>query len=217
MQVKLKSTGLINGVLLLIAALLVGCGTMPSQDISKEPPPYTFRYGNYVIGVGDSIQVDVWRSPELTRSLRVRPDGFITMPLMGDIKADGRRPEELADVISQGLQSVIKSPEVTVTVSGASSIEYLYRVRVMGEVGQPTSLPFTQGITVMDLVLAAGGVTPFGAGDRAILSRLTTEGYKDYLVDVDAILNQGDTATNYLLQPTDVLTIPEKDLWRGEF
>lgn len=217
MLVQHASKRLVGSMLLLISFVLAGCSTLPFEDIIKEAPPYTFRYGNYVIGKGDSILVDVWRNPELTRTLNVRPDGFITMPLMGDIQADGRRPEELADIISEGLMTVIKSPEVSVTVVGTASIEYLYRVRVMGEVAQPTSLPFTQGITVMDLVLAAGGVTPFGAGNRAILSRLTSEGYKDFLVDLDAILKQGDTATNYPLQPTDVLTIPEKDLWRGEF
>ena len=87
----------------------------------------------------------------------------------------------------------------------------------MGEVNQPISIRFVEGMTVMDLALAAGGASPYGAEKRAILSRLTKQGYVDYKVDLRAIFEKGDTTTNYVLQPTDILTIPEKSLWRGEF
>jgi polysaccharide export outer membrane protein len=198
-----------------VTLALVGCAGTGTKEGSV--PPRTFVAGDYVIGKSDSLQIDVWRNPDLTRSLTVRPDGYITMPLMGDIKAEGQKPEELADTISEGLKSIIKQPEVTVTVLSPASIEYLYRVRVMGEVNQPTSISYVDGMTVMDLVLAAGGVSEFGAGSRATLSRLTSEGYKEYKVDLDAILNKGDTSTNFLLQPTDILTVPEKKFWKGEF
>jgi polysaccharide export outer membrane protein len=205
-------------LILLVFVTLTGCASLkkaPDQDVVI--PPRTFVANAYIIGKNDRIQVDVWRNTELTRPITVRPDGFITMPLIGDIKADGRKPEELAAVIAEGLKRIIKQPEVTVTVINPASIEYLYRVRAMGEVAQPVSIPYVDGITVMDLVLAAGGVSPYGAGKRAVLSRMTKDGYRDYVVDIDAILNEGDITTNFTLQPTDILTVPEKNIWRGEF
>ncbi len=198
-----------------ICVLLVSGCTL--NNVSDTEPPYTFRATAYEIGKSDQLLVDVWRNPELTRSMTVRPDGYITMPLMGDILADGRKPEELAAVISNGLKTIIKSPEVTVTVVNPASIEYIYRVRAMGEFNQPTSIRFVEGMTVMDLALAAGGVSPYGAQDRAVLSRMTGEGYKEFRVDLKAIFEDGDTTTNYELQPTDIVTVPEKKLWRGEF
>ncbi len=203
--------------LLVTAALLSGCATFKGTDVSSEKPVITFRASAYVIGKSDQLLIDVWRNPELTRSITVRPDGYITMPLMGDVLADGKEPEELALLISNGLKSIIKNPEVTVTVQNPASIEYIYRVRAMGEVNQPISIRFVEGMTIMDLALAAGGASPYGAEKRAILSRLTAKGYVDYRVDLRAILDKGDTSTNYILQPTDILTIPEKSLWRGEF
>lgn len=199
------------------AVLLPGCAMFAKDSAGIEKPSITFRATAYKIGKSDQLLIDVWRNPELTRSITVRPDGFITMPLIGDILAEGRKPEELAVIISDGLKTIIKNPEVTVTVSNPASIEYINRVRIMGEVNQPTSLQFVPGLTVMDLVLAAGGVSPFGAEKRAQLSRLTAQGYKDYQVDLKAILEEGDTATNYLLQPTDIITVPERSFWRGEF
>lgn len=204
-------------ILIVALVLLQGCSVLQKNSASAEKPVITFRASAYKIGKSDQLLIDVWRNPELTRSITVRPDGFITMPLIGDILAEGRKPEELAVIISDGLKTIIKNPEVTVTVSNPASIEYINRVRIMGEVNQPTSLQFVPGLTVMDLVLAAGGVSPFGAEKRAQLSRLTANGYVDYQVDLKAILEQGDTETNYLLQPTDIITVPERSFWRGEF
>ena len=103
------------------------------------------------------------------------------------------------------------------TVTNPVSVAYQFRVRAMGQVNQPISVQFVEGMTVMDLVLAGGGISPFGAGNRAVLNRLTDEGYKEYPVRLNDILNEGKIATNYLLQPSDILTIPEKEFWRGEF
>lgn len=195
--------------------LVTACSSM--KNIEAEVPLRTFSASDYVIGKYDGLQIDVWRNADLTRGITVRPDGYITLPLMGDIKADGLKPTELASVISDGLKSIIKQPQVTVTVVSPASIEYLHRVRAMGEVNNPVSLAYVEGMTVMDLVLAAGGVSEFGAGSRAVLSRQTLDGTKDYSIDLNAILNKGDTSTNYLLQPTDIITVPEKSFWKGEF
>lgn len=187
----------------------------PSEPLTR--PELTYKQRPYVIGISDQLRVDVWRSAELTRSAVVRPDGFITIPLLGDVKAEGRTPELLANVISQDLKRVIKNPEVTVSVIDPVSVSYQFRVRAMGQVNQPVSIAFVEGMTVMDLVLAAGGISPFGATDRAVLSRLTESGYREYRIRLSDILEQGDITTNYLLQPSDILTVPEKSLWRGEF
>lgn len=207
---------LIRVVLACLSVLLVaGCATRGATVIAE--PERTYKQQSYVIGISDQLSVDVWRNQDLSRSVMVRPDGFITMPLMGDVRAESRSPEDLADVISVGLQKVIKNPEVTVTVTNPNSIAYQYRVRAMGQVNQPTSISFVEGMTVMDLVLAAGGVSDFGAGNRALLNRVSDSGTREYPVYLNDILNEGDIRTNYLLQPADILTIPEKKFWRGEF
>lgn len=200
----------------MLALSIVGCAGGNLKP-SSNAPELTYKKNAYVIGISDQLYVDVWRNADLTRSVSVRPDGFITMPLMGDVRAEGRTPEQLADVIAGGLRSVIKSPDVTVTITNPVSVAYQYRVRVLGQVKQPVSVAFVEGMTVMDLVLAAGGVGPYGAPDRAVLNRLTEQGYRGYRVKLDDILNDGDISTNYLLQPSDVLTVPEKNIWKGEF
>lgn len=200
---------------LVMTALLSGCASTGSKSV--EAPALTYKKQAYVIGISDQLRVDVWRNADLTRSVSVRPDGFITMPLMGDVKAEGRTPEQLAAVLSGALKSVIKNPEVTVTVTSPVSIAYQFRVRAMGQVVQPVSVAFVEGMTVMDLILGAGGVGPFGAANRAKLNRLTESGYQEYSIRIDDILEKGDIRTNYLLQPSDILTVPEKKFWRGEF
>jgi len=200
---------------LLAFGLVVSCATVPVAI--TEAPELTYKKQAYVIGVGDQLRIDVWRNVDLTREVSVRPDGFITMPLMGDVKAEGLTPERLAAVVGQELKGVIKTPEVAVTVSNPVSVAYQFRVRALGQVNQPISMAFSEGLTVMDLILAAGGVGPFGAANRTVLNRLTRAGYVEYLVQLNDILLKGQISTNYLLQPGDILTIPEKSFWRGEF
>ncbi|WP_028671367.1 XrtA/PEP-CTERM system exopolysaccharide export protein [Saccharospirillum impatiens] len=196
------------------ALMLVGCAA--SGVNSGQGPEITYKREAYVIGIGDQLRVDVWRNQELTRELIVRPDGQITMPLMGDMQAEGETPEELAAAISNELGVIIISPEVSVTVTNPVSVAYQYRVRAMGQVNEPVSIAFVDGMTVVDLVLAAGGISPFGAGNRAVLNRDTPDGYVEYPVRLDDILNKGDIRTNYPLQPSDILTVPEKSVFRGE-
>lgn len=196
------------------ALVLVGCATPVVNEV--QGPEITYKREAYVIGIGDQLRVDVWRNQELTRDLVVRPDGLITMPLMGDMQAEGETPEELAAAISSELGVIIISPEVSVTVTNPVSVAYQYRVRAMGQVNEAVSIAFVDGMTVVDLVLAAGGISPFGAGNRAVLNRETPDGYVEYPVRLDDILNKGDIRTNYPLQPSDILTVPEKSVFRGE-
>ncbi|WP_320826518.1 polysaccharide biosynthesis/export family protein [Reinekea sp.] len=206
---------LLNLCALLVTGLMASCASAPIGI--TEAPELTYKKQAYVIGIGDQLRIDVWRNGDLTRDVNVRPDGFITMPLMGDVKAEGLAPERLAALIGQHLKAVIKTPEVAVTVSNPVSVAYQFRVRALGQVNQPISIAFSEGMTVMDLVLAAGGVSPYGAPNRTLLNRLTPEGYVKYPVKLNDILLKGRISTNYLLQPADILTIPEKRFWKGEF
>lgn len=194
---------------------LAGCAGL-GHSKPKAPPEVNATADPYRIGVGDTITIHVWRNPELSQTIVVRPDGYISMPLMGDLKADGKEPEALAATIDSALSQVIRSPEVTVMVTNPASAEYLNRVRVTGQVAAPLSVPFKQGMTVLDLVLQAGGVTDFGAGDRATLQRLVDGHYQSFDLELDRILNNGDMATNYRLQPGDLISVPKKQLLRGE-
>lgn len=214
MSVSGCKRSLLGALGVLWALVLAGCAS--SGVIDGQGPEITYKREAYVIGIGDQLRVDVWRNQELTRDLIVRPDGLITMPLMGDMQAEGETPEELAAAISNELGVIIISPEVSVTVTNPVSVAYQYRVRAMGQVNEAVSIAFVDGMTVVDLVLAAGGISPFGAGNRAVLNRETPDGYVEYRVRLDDILNKGDIQTNYPLQPSDILTVPEKSVFRGE-
>lgn len=206
----------IKSLLVLATGLVVsGCSTILGPP-DREPPMTAFEPEPYRIGVGDSITINVWRNPELSQNVGVRPDGYVSMPLMGDLKAADRRPEELALEINNALSSVIRNPEVTVIVNNPTSQDYRNRVRATGQVGNPTSIPHRPGMTVMDLVLQAGGVSPFGAANRSELKRMIDGEYQSFAIRLNDILRKGDLRTNYELLPGDVITVPEKQLLRGE-
>lgn len=209
-----RKTTLHAGFLILLASLLSACATAPSGD--NNPPAMTSEPEPYRIGVGDTVSIHVWRNEELSQTIVVRPDGHISMPLMGDVDAEGMRPEELAKEIRAGLSEVIRSPEVTVMVNSPVSAEYRSRVRITGQVGQPLSVPYRQGMTVLDLVLEAGGLTDFASGSRAVMHRNTGDEYETFELDLKAILENGDMRTNYTVQPGDVVSVPRKTLLRGE-
>lgn len=200
-----------------ITAALSGCASIFVPGIKEPPPANDSDAAPYYIGTGDTISIHVWRNPELSQNIIVRPDGYISMPLMGDLKADGQRPEQLAEQINASLSRVIRSPEVTVLVVDPASAEYLNRVRVTGQVVAPQSVQFRQGMTVLDLVLQSGGLTDFGAGGRAVLRREIKGEYQEYHLNLDEILNHGIMDTNYSLRAGDVISVPKKQLLMGEF
>lgn len=164
----------------------------------------------YRIGVGDQLQVMVWRNGELSISVPVRPDGKISVPLVGDILAAGSTTVELTERITVNLEKFIRTPQVTVIVTSPISAEFIRRVRVTGAVGSPQTLPYRHGMTVLDVVLLAGGVTPFAAPNRAKIYRTTEAGSEIIEVRLKDILEKGKVDTNYQLQPSDILTVPEK-------
>ena len=166
----------------------------------------------YRIGVDDQLQVSVWRNPELSVSVPVRPDGRISVPLIGDVLAGGRSPEEVARDIEEQLAAYIRDPKVAVILTELRSHEFISRVRVTGAVRTPISIPHRQGMTVLDAVLQAGGVNEFAAANRTRLYRREAEATQTLPVRLGAILGSGDLETNIEVRPGDVITVPERAL-----
>ena len=189
--------------------------TTPQQATSEMDTTQTLDPINaslleeYQIGVGDSLKVSVWRNPDLSANVVVLPSGDISVPLVGDIKAAGETTESLAARISDGLNSFVRQPSVTVSVLSAVSAEYLQRVGITGAINSPLSVSYRRGLTVLDFVLQAGGLTPFANANRALLYRQEGEELKVYPVRLDDILAKGNLETNYTLLPSDIITVPE--------
>jgi polysaccharide export outer membrane protein len=163
---------------------------------------------NYIVGPGDSLQIFVWRNAELTTTVPVRPDGKITTPLVQDMVAVGKTPSELARDIEKVLAEYIRSPQVNVIV--ANPVSAFSQVKVIGQVTNPQSLAYRDGMRVLDVVLASGGLAEFAAGNRAKIVRKDADGKTGELrVRVGDLLNKGDMRHNLELKPGDVLVIPE--------
>jgi polysaccharide biosynthesis/export protein len=197
---------------LCLSLILASCATTGATPANAPPMDavQTQAVDAYRIGVDDQVQVAVWRNPELGITVPVRPDGMISVPLIGDVLAGGRTPPEVAKDIQDKLAAYVRDPQVAVILTELRSHEYLSRVRVTGAVRQPVSVPYRPGMTVLDAVLAAGGLTEFAAPDRSELHRRTGDGARTFEVKLDRILNRGDLATNYPVAPGDVITVPER-------
>lgn len=196
-------------LLVTTSALLCACAGAPKiQDVPVDRVAYTEE--QYLIGVGDELDVRVWRNPDLSTEVPVRPDGRISTPLVGDILAAGVSTESLASAIEEKLSQFIRNPQVTVVVSNASSSDFQQRVRVTGAVVEPTSLAYRDGMTVLDLVLEAGGTNEFAIPNKTKLYRRSNDGTKIFPVKLGDILNKGKVETNYKLTPSDIITVPER-------
>ncbi len=190
--------------------LLAGCAVAPRPGDAPSIDPAAQAVDVYRIGVDDVLQVSVWQNPDLNVTVPVRPDGNISVPLAGDIPAGGRTPEEVGITIKERLGAFIREPNVTVILTELRSHEYLARVRVTGAVRTPVSVPYRQGMTVLDAVLEAGGTNEFAAADRTQLYRKDGAATRTYPVHLDRILKRGELGTNYPVQPGDVITVPER-------
>ena len=202
-----------NTLLLLLVLgflALTGCATTTGSTQAPKLNPQAQAVSEYQIGVDDELKISVWQNPDLDVSVPVRPDGKISVPLVGDVDAGGHTPEEVAAAIQDKLKNYVRDPQVTVILTQLRSHEYLSRVRVTGAVRTPVSVPYRQGMTVLDAVLAAGGTNEFAAADNTELYRKEGDGTRAYAVRLDRILQKGDLATNYPVQPGDVITVPER-------
>jgi polysaccharide export outer membrane protein len=162
----------------------------------------------YLIGPGDNLRIDVWRNPELSGLVPVRPDGKITTPLAEDLQASGKTPTQLARDVEKFLEKYIQSPVVTVIVTGFVG-PYTQQVRVIGEAAKPQSLPYRENMTLLDVMIIVGGITDFAAGNRA--SILRSEGGKNQQLGVRLVdlLRRGDLSANVAMRPGDILVIPQ--------
>lgn len=163
---------------------------------------------DYLIGPLDQLEVFVWRAPELSTKVTVRPDGRISTPLVEDMVAAGKTPSQLANDVEDALRAYVKSPEVTVIVSDFSST-LDQQVRVLGEAQQPIAMPYQAGMTVLDVMVAVGGLTEFAAGNKAVLIRGQGEDRESYRLRLDDLLRKGNIGANVPVLPGDVILIPE--------
>lgn len=177
--------------------------------LSEATPATTGGAGpDYLIGPQDDLEVFVWRAPELSTKITVRPDGRISTPLVNDMVAAGKTPSKLAKDLEGALKEYVKTPQVTVIVSKFNST-FDQQVRVLGEAQKPTALPYQAGMTVLDVMVAVGGLTEFAAGNRATLIRGKGEDRQSYRLKLDDLLRKGKIAANQPVLPGDVILIPE--------
>jgi polysaccharide export outer membrane protein len=186
------------------AFVLAGCASNP------PPPAPTTLEGvdyNYHIGVADTVNIIVWRNPELSMSVPVRPDGKITTPLIDDLPAWGKTPTDLARDIEKALVKYIRDPVVTVLVTGFIGPAN-EQIRVIGEAAKPQALPYRKDMTVLDVMIAVGGLTDFADGNGARIFRVA-DGGKLYSVRLRDLLKRGDITANADMRPGDIVIIPQ--------
>jgi len=201
------------GMALALCAAAAGCstqqpaGTLPpvSGALEAETLPE-----NYIIGPLDQLQIFVWRNPELSTNVAVRPDGRITIPLISDLPAAGKTPTQLADDIKARLAEFINTPVVQVIV-GSFSGPLSQQVRVVGAATRPQAIPYRANMTLLDVMIATGGLTEFAAGNRARLIRTdkATGARQEFALQISRLLKDGDSSANVRIEPGDVIIIPE--------
>ena len=197
-----------------IVSVISGCaaGVSPPSavTIAADDTAEAVAVSDYRIGVDDVVQVSVWRNPDLSVTVPVRPDGKISVPLVGDVEAGGLKPEEVAAAVSKKLAVYLRDPQVALIVTELKSDEFLSRVRVTGAVRTPLSFRYRRGVTVLDAVLEAGGVNEFAAADRTKVYRRRAAETRVIPVYLGRILQHGELDTNIELQPGDVVAVPER-------
>lgn len=186
----------------ILGATVVGCAsTNPPAPSAAASPEY-----NYVVGPGDVVNIVVWRNPELSMSVPVRPDGKISAPLVEDLPAMGKDSTTLARDIETALGKFIREPVVTVVVTSFVG-PYSEQIRVVGEAAKPQTIPYKQKMTLLDVMIIVGGITDFADGNSTTLLR-TAEGSKQYNIRVKDLIKRGDVSANVEVKPGDVLIIP---------
>jgi polysaccharide export outer membrane protein len=203
-----KVQRILLGVLFAITVVsLVGCGGAP--ELPPAPPASSLPSAEYRIGPGDSLNIFVWRNPELTVTVPVRPDGRVSIPLVEDVVAIGKTPSTLAREYEQRLGKYIREPLVTVIVSGFVG-PIPDQVRIIGEAAQPRSLPYRADMTVLDAMIAVGGLTRYAAGNDSVIVRTANGVQTTYAVHLRDLIRDGDITSNVALQPGDIVIIPQR-------
>jgi polysaccharide biosynthesis/export protein len=194
---------------LAISPLIISCASSPPV----EPPPTPSQASakavsnDYIIGPGDTLQVFVWRNPELSVTIPVRPDGKISTPLVENMVAIGKTAPQLSRDMETVLGEYVRSPKVNIIVTTAASAFSL--VKVVGQVTHPQALPYREGMTVLDAVLEVGGLSQFASGNRARIVRMVNGQQTTIHVKLADLVNSGDVRENVALKPGDVLVVPQ--------
>jgi polysaccharide export outer membrane protein len=192
---------------LVIGGLMAGCASLGGSSVPAAPATVSSDEYSYVIGAGDNLNILVWRNPELSMSVPVRPDGKIAAPLVDEIVVQGKTSVQVAREVEKQLSKYVRDPVVTVIVTSFVG-PYSEQIRVVGEAAKPQFLPFKQKMTVLDVMIAVGGLTDFAAGNSATILR-TAEGNKQYSVRLKDLLKRGDVTANVEMRPGDILIIPQ--------
>lgn len=194
-----------------VVGLVAGCassGNFPPAPVSASTQDYT-----YIVGPGDNINIIVWRNPEISMSVPVRPDGKFSTPLIDELVAQGKTSVEISREIEKKLEKYVRDPVVTVIVTGFVG-PYDQQIRVVGEAARPQGIPFKQYMTLLDVMIAVGGLTDFADGNGATILR-TSDGGKDGLggkqfsVRLRDLVRRGDISANVEMKPGDILIIPQ--------
>jgi polysaccharide export outer membrane protein len=188
------------------ALFVAGCG---GPTLPPAPPASSLPSAEYRIGPGDSLNIFVWRNPELSISVPVRPDGRLSIPLVEDVVAIGKTPTTLAREYEQLLGKYIKEPLVTIIVTGFVG-PIPDQVRIIGEASQPRALPYRADMTVLDAMIAVGGLTRYAAGNDTVLIRTAQGEQNTYSVHLNNLIRDGDIDSNVALRPGDILIIPQR-------
>ena len=204
MKVNFVLRGWAKTTLAAAAILLAGLSFAAVPAAAQAAP----EVAKYIIGPGDSLQISVWHNPELSTSAPVRPDGRISTPLVTDVVAAGRTPEELGHDIEARLKKYVSDPLVTVIVSSFVG-PYNQQVRIVGEAAQPKALPYSAHMTALDAMIASGGLTQFASGNRAKLIRKVNGKDVSTTLRLSDLLKDGDLSANAELQPGDTIIIPQ--------
>lgn len=206
----LSGVRLMVGLLAAVSAAIAPAKTPDELPTASFVGPQEGPGEEYVIGPLDQLTIFVWRNPELGAKVQVRPDGRITTPLISDLPAVGRTPAQLSEDIKASLSKYIKDPLVSVIVENFSGT-YSQQVRIVGATEKPASLPYRANMTLLDAMIAVGGLNEYAAGDRARLVRLDrgTGKQVEYKLKIARLLKKGDSSANVKLEPGDVIIIPE--------
>lgn len=187
---------------------LAGCESQPTLPTASMIKGKEALNTTYHIGSDDALQIFVWRNPELSTTVQVRPDGRITTPLIEDMPAAGKTPTELARDLEKALSVFIQNPIVSVMVQRFVG-PFEDQVRIVGEAQRPQALPYRSTMTLLDVMIDVGGLTDFAAGDRATLTRVVDGKQRTYRLRLDDLIRDGDLSANVRIMPGDVIVIPE--------
>ena len=190
-----------------VAVAIAGCSSAP--PLPPAPAASALPSAEYRIGPGDKLNIFVWRNPELSVNVPVRPDGRLSIPLVEDVVAINKTPSGLARDLEKRLAKYIKEPVVTVIADGFVG-PFTEQVRVIGEAAQPRAIPYRTDMTVLDAMIEVGGLTRYAAGNDAVIVRTANGEQNTYSVHLASLIRDGDVSSNVALQPGDILIIPQR-------